>query len=735
MYSDNDRKLIRSAYRDLLETMTVHQVKLDGSDKKDIKEAFRFAVAAHSNQRRKSGEPYILHPIEVASICIREIGLGTTAIISALLHDVIEDTPISLEEITVAFGPKIAMIVDGLTKLDGTYKSLSPQAENFKKILSTLIKDVRVVLIKIADRLHNLRTIQSLPQNKKLKIASETKFIYAPLAYRLGVYNIKTEFEDLCLQITDPDTYYEIKTKLKSSKEDRDEFIAEFIQPLDKSLKELGIKTRIYGRSKSIASIDNKIKTKEVAFEEVYDLFAIRIVVDVAMEEEKTTCWKVYSIITDNYRPVTERLRDWISVPKSNGYESLHTTILSSKGKYVEVQIRSERMEEIAERGYAAHWKYKGMLTSSNVFEDWLDGIKDMLENNEGDAIEFVNDFKTNLFNEEVYVYTPKGDLKILPKGASALDFAFSIHSDLGYHCIAIKVNNKLVPFGYQLQNGDQVSVATSRSQKPTDDWLKMVVTGKARSKIRSAMKEAKRKQGEFGRESLERKLRNMKVSFEENADMLVKFFGFKNRPDLYFAIAIEEVNLQEIKDNFTTDGNKLVVIEEEVEVPEIIADPEIKRPRKYEGKPRLMINGSKDEYQYTLASCCNPLQGDDVFGYLTASAGLKIHRNTCPNATHLMANYGYRIMKAEWIEAGNTSFVAQLRITGVDDGPGVIERLSHSISTDLGLNIRSFFIEGHEGYFEGKVHLLVANKNQLNIAIRGLQNLEGVSSVSRLGT
>ncbi len=733
-YKEEDKKLIRRAYRKLLKSI---KAEMDPTDRGNIRKAYELAVDAHSKQRRKSGEPYILHPIEVARICAVEIGLGPTAIIAALLHDVVEDTEVTLEEVREEFGDRITLIVDGLTKLDGLYNVESPQAENFKKVLRTLVEDVRVVLIKMADRVHNMRTLGAMPRHKQLKIAAETDYIYAPLAHRLGLYNIKTEFQDLIMKVKEPDTYREIATKLLDTEQKRNRYINEFIHPLTKALQDIGYPYRITGRPKSIYSIWNKIKTKKVPFEEIYDLFAIRIILDVPIKLEKRICWMVYSIVTDVHRPIPERLKDWITTPKSNGYESLHTTVVGPKGRFVEVQIRSERMDEIAERGFAAHWKYKRISTGAqaDVYDNWLDSVREILENADSDAMEFLSDFKTNLFNEEVYVYTPKGDMKILPKGATALDFAFSIHTAVGSQCAAIKVNNKLVPMGYKLQNGDQITITTNKNQKPNEAWLKMVVTGRARSKIRSALRENRRQQGEFGKESLERKLRNLKVDFEENVDMLVKFFQLNSRPDLYFEIANDQINLQEIKENFQVEGNKLVPIEREKPAQVNEAPVEVKRPRKYEGKPRLMINGSVDEYEYTLASCCNPVQGDDVFGYLTASAGLKIHRTTCPNATHLMANYGYRVMKAEWVMSTNTSFVAELLITGVDDGPGVIQRLSGSISTDLGFNIRSFSITGDEGYFEGRMSLLVANTNQLNVAIRGLQNLEGVSSVTRLET
>lgn len=732
---DDDRLIIQRAYRKLLKTF---KGNLDTTDKENIRTAYEMAVKAHSSQRRKSGEPYILHPIAVAQICVEEIGLGPTAIICALLHDVVEDTTITLTEITNVFGERVAKIVDGLTKLDSAYNIDIPQAENFKKVLSTLVDDVRVVLIKMADRLHNMRTLGSMPKHKQLKIAAETTYIYAPLAHRLGLYNIKTEFQDLCMKITDPENYHEIARKLKETKRDRSDYIEDFIKPLQGELDELEIPYRITGRPKSIYSIYNKIKIKKVDFEEIYDLFAIRIIVDVPIKKEKSACWQVYSVVTDVYSTIPERLKDWITTPKSNGYESLHTSVIGPEGRFVEVQIRSERMDEIAERGYAAHWKYKGLSNQHDVYESWLDSVRDLMENPEADALEFINDFKTNLFAEEVYVYTPKGDLQILPKGASALDFAFSIHTDLGYHAVAIKVNNKLVPMGYKLKNGDQISVTTSKSQKPNEAWLKLVITSKARSKIRSALKEERKKQAEIGKEAAERKLSNLKVDFETNVDILAKSFGFKSRLDLFSALANDEVKLSDFK-NFKIEHNKIVLLENEhfkeheteigvtgIPLPNVI-------PKDAE-KMQLLIGGENaSHYEFSYATCCNPIPGDKVFAYLTSSAGLKIHRTSCANAANLFANYGYRIMKAEWINIGKTSFVAELTISGIDSGPGVIERLTQKISGKLGLSIRSFYIDGNEGYFEGKISLIVPNEEYLKLAIKAIQSLEGISKVRRV--
>jgi GTP pyrophosphokinase len=731
---EDEKQLIQRAYRQLLRSI---KSEMDAKDRKNIRMAYEIAVEAHSKQRRKSGEPYILHPIEVARICAEEIGLGPTAIVSALLHDVVEDTDVTLEEINQKFGERIGRIVDGLTKLDGSYNKDNTQAENFKKVLSTLVEDVRVVLIKMADRLHNMRTLGSMPRQKQLKIAAETSYIYAPLAHRLGLHAIKMEFQDLCLKITEPEAYEELSQQLLDTKRERTRYINEFIRPLTSKLDEIGIPYRIFGRSKAISSIWNKIKTKAVDFAEIYDLFAVRIILDAEPIKEKAACWHVYSVVTDVYNPIPERLKDWITTPKSNGYESLHTTVIGPKGRFVEVQIRTERMDEIAERGFAAHWKYKGVNNQADVYETWLEGIRDLLENPNSDALEFISDFKTNLFAEEVYVYTPMGDMKVLPKGATALDFAFSIHTDIGYHCTAVKVNNRLVPMSYELKNGDQVSVMTSRNQKPNEGWLKMVVTGKAKSKIRSAMKEERRQQGQIGREHLERKLRNMKVDFEPAVEFLVKHYGFTSHIDFYYAIAIEDFDISSELRQFRVEAGRLTLPAPEIKQPGPSVEEPVIQPKissKYAGKARILVGGEPaDQYSYSFAACCNPLPGDDIFAFLSQNAGLKIHRTSCPNAVHLMANYGYRIMKAEWVSSPDSTFVADLKVTGIDDGPGIIELLTHEISTKLGVNIRSFNIHGDEGYFEGRISLFVANTDQLNMAIRTLKNLRNVSTVTRV--
>jgi len=727
--SESERAALQREFRRLMKALPA---PIDETDKKNLRKAFEMGLDAHSRQRRKSGEPYFFHPIEVARICVSEIGLGPTAAVCALLHDVVEDTEVTMEDIRKEFGDKISHIVDGLTKLDGLYNVPSEQAENFKKVLSTLVDDVRVVLIKIADRLHNMRTIAPMPRHKQLSIAAETDYIYAPLAHRLGLYNIKSELQDIILKIQEPEVFEEIEKNLTESEQQRKRYIREFIKPLKDKLDELGVEYRIVGRPKSISSIYNKIKKKQVPFEEIYDLFAIRIILNVPPDKEKSACWLVYSILTETHQPIPERLKDWITTPKSNGYESLHTTVIGPKGKFVEIQIRTERMDEIAERGFAAHWKYKNVNTQQYIYENWLDNIRDMLDDTHKDALEFLSDFRTNLYAEELYVFTPKGDLKVMPKGATALDFAFAIHSDIGYHASAIKINNKLVPMGYKLQNGDQVEIITNRNQKPNEEWLRMAVTGKARAKIRTALKESRKVQGEDGMEKLERKLKSIKADLEENVDQLARHFGYNSRLDLYYDIAIGQFDLGQVKE-FAVEGGKILFpTKQRTSVTD--TEPSTSPALSKDGvQVRISIGGEDAaQYKYSLATCCNPVVGDDIFAYVTSNAGIKIHRINCPNATHLMASYGYRVQKAEWSTSGNTQSIVNLRITGVDDGPGVIERVTNKISSGLGINIRSMSIEGKEGYFEGKLTLVVSNKNQLNMVIRSLKNLQGVSSVYR---
>lgn len=743
--SQEEDKQIHLAYRKMCRSI---RTPITEEHKMSIEKAYLLARLAHSQQRRKSGELYIFHPIEVARICAAELGLGPTSIKAALLHDVVEDTPVSLDELSSEFGENIAMIVDGLTKFSGLANVSeenmhSPQAENFKKILLTISKDVRVVLIKMADRLHNMRTLGSMPQHKQLKIASETSFIYAPLAHRLGFYNIKNEMEDLCIKIKEPEHYEFIIQKLQETENEREKYITQFLKPIKKAIKKKhDIQNfRVFGRAKSVSSISNKLKAKQIPFEEIYDLFAIRIIADVPVADEKSTCWSMYSIITDSYTPVPERLKDWISTPKSNGYESLHTTVMGPQGRFVEVQIRSERMDEVAERGYAAHWRYKGIKQQENIFENWLSKAREMLENPDNDAIDFLNDFKSSLFAEEVYVFTPQGEMRFFPKGATALDFAFDIHSEVGYHCKSIKVSQRIVPLSYELKNGDQLYIITSSTQKPTEDWLKIVHTGKARSKIRQALKEEKLKWGSLGKETLDRKFKSLKLTehVEDNIDTLVKYYGASNRLDLYFGIYSELYNLNEVKLLKLEHGR---LLPEKVESDEKVSSEKqtkiktkvpLRARRSFKGTPKLLVDGQDaSNFVNSLATCCNPVLGDDIFAYVTSKHGIKIHRTTCPNAEYLQATFGYRIKRAEWVDTANTSFIAELLITGMDD-MGVVQNLSSIITDKHKLNMRGFSMNGKEGHFEGKVTVVVKNKDQLNELILELKKLKQVNTVARI--
>jgi GTP diphosphokinase / guanosine-3',5'-bis(diphosphate) 3'-diphosphatase len=731
----DDIKLIQSAYRKMLTTFK--DGTLNETDRVNIRNAFEIAVSAHSKQRRKSGEPYILHPIEVARICVEEIGLGPTAVVCALLHDTIEDTEVTYQDIETQFGNKIADIVNGLTKLDSTYEMENLQAENFRKVLNTLLVDVRVVLIKLADRLHNMRTLGSMPRHKQLKIASETNYIYAPLAHRLGLYKIKTELQDICLKITDPEVYKEIATKLSATKKQRDEYMERFIEPIKPALDELGVKYKISGRPKSIYSIYNKIQSKDVSFEDIFDLFAIRIIFDNSetLLSEKDLSWFIYSRITDIYNPLPDRLKDMVSTPKSNGYQSLHSTVIGLDGRYVEVQIRSMRMDEIAEKGFAAHYKYKGVNRFDDIFDNFLDRVRMSLEDQEDvESNLFLEDFKaTNLPANEITVVTPKGDMKVMPDGSTGLDFAFSLHSEIGYHCSAIKINNKLVPMGTKLKSGDQVTVFTSNTQKPNEDWLKIVNTGRAKAKIRLALKEERKKLGEPAKEMLQRKLAAIKAKFDDiNIDLLTKYFEVKgNRVDFFYNISLGVIDLKVLK-KFKVDNGRLVL----PIVLKSTTEANTKRKTVSLGltKDSLLIDGeAANTMEFSYATCCNPVPGDDVFAFNGVVGGYKIHRTNCPNATNLMAHTGYRIKKAEWGTYNKSTFSANILITGVDEGPGVIERLTNKISKDLGLNIRSLFIAADEGYFEGKLSIYVQNKSQLDLTVRTLKSLKGVMNVLRV--
>lgn len=706
---------------------------LKDDDAKQIKKAFNYSLKAHEGTRRKSGEPYIYHPLAVAQICVEEIGLGTTSIISALLHDVVEDTEAEVEDIEQEFGPKVASIIDGLTKISGVFEyGTSQQAENFRKMLLTMAQDVRVILIKLADRLHNMRTLQSMPRQKQLKIASETIYLYAPLAHRLGLYAMKSELEDLYLKYTENEMYIDINRKVDATKEVRNKFIKRFNRPIQKSLNSLGIEYSIKGRPKSVYSIWNKMKKQNIPFEQVYDLFAIRIILEIPYEKEKAACWQVYSIVTDYYKPNPDRLRDWISTPKANGYESLHTTVMSNDGKWVEVQIRTRRMDEIAEKGYAAHWKYKDSVTpQESGLEQWITKVRELLEQNDLSAIEFVDDFRSNLFNEEVFAFTPNGDLKILPHGATALDFAFDIHTEVGQRCLGAKVNQKLVPLNYVLKNGDQVEILTSEKQKPSEDWLRFVVSSKARSKIKEGLKEGKKEIANEGREILERKLKNLKIeTTQESYNKIRAYFNVESQLDLFYNIAKGIIDVKDLK-KFKEEG-KDVDIKKKTRR---IKDAQTFKKEITDVKGRtddiLFIGEDMDLVDYKFAKCCNPIPGDDVFGFVTVNEGIKIHRTSCPNAPELLSNHGHRVVKAKWASKHEQSFVVGLEIIGTDR-VGLINDVTEIISHELKVNMRSISVDTDTGIFEGKIMLYINDTRHLDILITKLEQVHGVVKVTR---
>ncbi len=727
---EDEKKLILREYRALLRTL---KTKIKPGDKILLRHAFEMAADAHKTMRRKSGEPYILHPLAVAKICVEEIGLGVRSTICALLHDTVEDTDITLQDVQREFGEEIAKIVDGLTKISTVMdNNSSQQAENFKKILLTLTDDPRVILIKLADRLHNMRTMDSMKREKQLKISSETVYVYAPLAHRMGLYNIKTEMEDLSMKYMEPDTFKFIAQKLQDTKRERTKYINDFIRPIKDKLEKTGFNFEIYGRPKSIHSIWNKIKKKGVAFEEVYDLFAIRILVDAEPAKEKEECWKVYSIITDAYTPSPERLRDWLSNPKSNGYEALHTTVMGPLGRWVEVQIRTKRMNEIAEKGLAAHWKYKEGASDESRFDNWFQQIREALGSNDSNSLDFLQDFKTSFLAEEIYVYTPKGDVKMLPVGATALDFAFGVHTAVGSKCIGAKVNHKLVPISYKLKSGDQIEIITSAKQKPNPEWLNFVVTSKAKAKIKDTLKEEKRAIAEEGKYSLQRKLEGMGASMSvPNMEELCQYFKVNSTLDLLYEIATKKIDLKDLKE-FTVHGDKLVQPKPVVKIVEEkpAYDPEYKTQNKKDAE--LIIFGeSSDKIMYTLANCCKPIPGDDVFGFVTTGEGLKIHRTNCPNATRLMANYGHRVVKTKWAKNKEISFLTGLKIIGLDD-VGVIHKITNLISGELRVNISAMTIEAKDGIFEGNVKVFVHDKDELENLVQSLLALAGIERVDR---
>ncbi|HAD98412.1 MAG TPA: RelA/SpoT family protein [Cryomorphaceae bacterium] len=730
-----ENKEIDKRFQSLLRIM---KDRVDENDKKLIRKAFDLARDAHAEVRRKSGEPYILHPLEVATIVAREIGLGPVSVSAALIHDVVEDSEYTLEDIDRLFGDEIARIIDGLTKISGVFdQNISLQAENFRKMLLTLSDDIRVILIKLADRLHNMRTMESMPSHKQVKIASETLYLYAPLAHRIGLYNIKTELEDLSLKYTEPEVYRDIVLNIKSSEAGEIKYLKKFSSVIKKSLKKEGFDFTIKERTKSIYSIRKKMINQGVTFDEIYDKFAIRIILSSTPDHEKADCWRVYSIVTDHYRPNPERLRDWISAPKANGYESLHTTVMGPEGHWVEVQIRSERMDEVAEKGYAAHWKYKEDASGVNKLDMWISRIREMLENNDGSALEFVDEFKTDLFADEIYVFTPKGDLKILPVNATPLDFSFNIHTDIGLKTLGAKVNGRLVPLNYKLHSGDQVEIITSLKQKPKEEWLNYVITSKAKANIKSALKSEQKEIAGDGREILKRKLNYIKVKPSESLiQEMVKYFRLKNSTELFYKVGMGVIDNAQIKE-FMRDQSQgfYSYLKNRILGKSRKAEKTALKPPKEEddkGKKKILVFGNEEtELDYKLAKCCNPIAGDDVFGFITASEGIKVHHKNCPNAIYLQSNFARRVIKAKWISSEQSEFAIVLVIRGIDT-VGLVNKVTQIISNDLNVNIRSINIAGDEGIFEGLITVVVRDKTHLSTVIEKLKVVEGVTSVER---
>jgi len=726
---DKERKEILNRYRGLLRDCRDKTTK---EEKKKIRKAFNIAVEAHKDMRRKSGEPYIYHPIDVARIAAKEIGLSTTSIICSLLHDVVEDTDYTLEDIERLFDSKVARIIDGLTKISEVYdQNVSMQAENFRKMLLTLSDDIRVILIKLADRLHNMRTLASMPKHKQLKIASETLYLYAPLAHRLGLYAIKTELEDLGLKYTKSEIYKAISEKLAQSKAARVRYINKFVQPIKEELNNQSFNYSIKGRPKSIFSIRSKMIKQGVEFEEVFDKFAIRIIVKSTKENEKADCWRIYSIVTDFYKPNPDRLRDWISTPKANGYESLHTTVMGPNGKWVEVQIRTERMDDIAEKGFAAHWKYKNSSKESNL-DNWINRIRELLESPNANAIDFVDDFKMNLFSEEIFIFTPNGDLKTLPKDATPIDFAYEIHTEVGSRCLGAKVNGKLVPFSHSLKSGDQVEIITSNKQSPKEDWLSFVKTSRAKSKIKNALKEEKKLIAAEGKEILKRKLRHIKVTLDHNTENeMLKYFNLKNSLDMYYMFGVGALNNKHIRSYVNTKNQGWYgLLKRKIYNKESSTTTEkVKAPT---NKPTVIFGDDQQVLDYKLAKCCSSIQGDEIFGFTTINDGIKVHNVNCPNAIQLQSRYAYRIIPAKWATVENLEYSSVLRISGYDQ-IGLVSKITKLISNEMNVNISSINIVSNDGVFDGRISVLVINKVHLENLINKLENVEGVESVVRL--
>ncbi|HBG88218.1 MAG TPA: RelA/SpoT family protein [Marinilabiliaceae bacterium] len=730
----SDRREILSAYRNLLRVSTDI---LQWDDIKLIREAIELSMQKTGFERHPSGKLLIVHSLEVARVTVEEVGLGKTSLICALLYELIRSSGTTKEEVARMFGSQEATIMEGLVKVYDLYKTnASIKSENFRKLLLMFAGDMRVVLIIIADRLCTMRSLSNYSIEEQLSISSEVSYLYAPMAHRLGLYSIKSEMEDLVMKYSDRETYKFIAKKLNETKRARDKYIKEFIEPLKQELKRNGLKFDIKGRTKTIHSIHNKMKKQNVEFEQVYDLFAIRVIVESEQRNEKADCWKVYSIVADKYQPNPRRMRDWLSVPKSNGYESLHTTVLGPDNKWVEVQIRSKRMDEVAERGLAAHWKYKGIKGDGGL-DTWLENVREVLENPELNAVDLIDDFKLNLYDEEVFVFTPKGDLIRLPKGATVLDFAFDIHTEVGKKCVGAQVNGKNVPIKHQLNNGDHVSVNTSSSQVPKQDWLSIVATSRAKTKLKQALREMQYKESEIGRETLVRRLKNWKLELTDQLiSQLVKHFRYKSVHDLFRDIALEKLDVVAVKEFIQSQESK----EQERETAESLhsirsagnfVTPQLEEAEISEGEV-LLIDKNLTNVDYKLAKCCNPIFGDDVFGFVTVSGGIKIHRSNCLNAPELRNKYAYRIVKAQWTGEASGSYQAAIMVVGEDD-IGIISNISSVISKDQKIKTRSISVDSNEGLFEGTISVFVNNNQALNGLIKKIKGIRGIKSVSRL--
>ena len=729
-----EKKALAKEYKDLLR---ISYQSLNKEDKKLIRKAFDYAVDAHQHQRRKSGEAYIFHPISVAKIVASEIGLDAISIASALIHDVVEDnSDHSLERIEKEFGKNISKIVDGLTKIGKLntkgYSDVSIQAENYRKMLLTLNDDVRVIIIKIADRLHNMQTLSSMPYEKQIQKASETLYIYAPLAHRIGLYNIKNELEDLGLKYTDPETYDEISKKLIESKKDQDEYIDKFNSIINSTLTREKLKYSIKGRTKSIFSIKNKMTRQGISFEEVYDKFAVRIVYKSKPENEKFIAWKIYSIVTDNFTPNPTRLRDWISAPKSTGYEALHITVVGPKSRWVEVQIRSERMDEIAEKGYAAHYKYKQKDSNDNL-DTWINKLQEALENPETNAVDFVEQFKLNLYSKEIFVFTPSGDLKSLPKGATPLDFAFAIHTEVGLKTRGAKVNGKLVPLNRTLSSGDRVEILTSEKIKPNSNWLDYATTARAKSKIKATLNEEKKLLADEGKEILKRKLKHLKINFNDSIILeLQKYFKLTTSQDLFYRVGINTIDNEKLKKFISNRGNKIlnyfkkkISRKKEVRIDE---NNQQEITSKYDS---LVFGNDEEKLDYKLAACCNPIPGDKVFGFVTINDGIKIHKKNCPNSVSLQSNYDYRIIKARWIDSSQEEFTVNIEVLGIDK-MGLVNNITKVISENMNINMKRLNFESDSGIFKGNIILSVKSNKEANKLIQKLKILNGIDKIKR---